>query len=59
MERIDDNGRWESPDGRTWLLVEPSQEWLERPQPEEPEPEPTAEERIAQLEATIAALLED
>ena len=28
MERSDTGGRWESDDGVTWALVEPSAEWL-------------------------------
>lgn len=60
IERTDSNGRWESnDDGRSWALVEPSQAWLdERAAAVDPEPIPTAEERIAELEAVIAALLE-
>ena len=29
-ERIDADGRWISEDGKTWLLVEPSEEFLAR-----------------------------
>lgn len=29
MERVDAEGRWESADGAAWLLVEPSQEFLD------------------------------
>jgi hypothetical protein len=61
IERTDTDGRWESPDdGRTWLLVDPSQAWLDaRAAEPDPEPAPTPEERIAQLEAIIAALIEE
>lgn len=30
FEHTDDDGRWISDDGLTWLLVEPSPEYLER-----------------------------
>lgn len=30
VDRIDDDGRWESSDGVSWLLVEPSQQWLQQ-----------------------------
>ena len=61
MIRTDNDGTWTSPDGgRTWLLTEPSQAWLDaRAADPDPAPEPTAEERIAELEAIIAALLEE
>lgn len=28
-KRTDNDGRWETSDGVTWLLVEPSQAWLD------------------------------
>jgi hypothetical protein len=61
MERTDTDGTWTSPDGgTTWLLTSPSQAWLDaRAADPNPEPAPTAEERIAELEAIIAALLEE
>lgn len=57
MERTDDDGRWEShDDGTTWLLVEPSQALLDAraAEPEPPAPPPSAEERIAALEAQLS-----
>ena len=30
MERTDAAGRWESENGTAWLLVEPSQQWLDQ-----------------------------
>ena len=61
MERTDNDGTWNSPDGgTTWLLTAPSQAWLAaRAADVDPEPTPTADERIAELEAIIAALLEE
>jgi hypothetical protein len=61
IERTDTSGRWESADGgRTWSLVEPSAEFIaEHANAVDPEPEPSPEERIAQLEAIIAALIEE
>jgi len=56
MERTTGNGREVSDDGVTWLLVEPSQAWLDAraaADANQPAPEPTAEERLATL---IAAL---
>lgn len=59
--RTDDDGRWEShDDGRTWLLVEPSQEWLDaRANDPEPEPDPieALQAQLAERQATIDALL--
>lgn len=43
MERTDVSGRWESDNGATWVLVEPSQAWLDNlpaPEPAPPELEP-------------------
>ena len=59
MTRTDTDGTWTSPDGgRTWLLTEPSQAWLDaRANAPEPEPERSTEDRIAELEAALAALL--
>lgn len=49
MERTDDNGLWESDNGVTWLLVEPSAAFLAQ-QASDPEhaPQPTAEVIAAQ-----------
>ena len=49
MERIDENGEWESDDGAAWLLVTPSEAFLAQ-RAAEPEPEtiPSAEVVAAQ-----------
>lgn len=64
MERNDNHGRWTSEDGVTWLLVEPSQEWLDaraadaanQPEPE-PEPVEVLQAQVAELTAALEALL--
>lgn len=44
------DGDWTSTDGgRTWLLTEPSQAWIDARQSDEPEPEPTALDLLAQM----------
>jgi hypothetical protein len=53
----DESGVWQVLDG-VRLLVEPSQEWLDRraAEPPEPDPEPTIAELQAQIEALLDAL---
>ena len=49
MERTDDNGTWESQDGITWLLVEPSAAFhAQQTADPQPVPQPTAEVMAAQ-----------
>jgi len=51
IERTDIDGRWESPDnGTTWLLVAPSQTWLDaRAADPDPEPIPSTLDLLAQM----------
>jgi len=54
MQRTNADGVWESSDGGTsWVLIEPSEEFLNRPEPPLPEPAP---DPVTQLEAEVAEL---
>ena len=49
MDRTDDNGVWESENGVTWLLVEPSAAFLAQQAADpDPEPQPSPEVHAAQ-----------
>jgi hypothetical protein len=49
MERTDNNGLWQSEDGITWLLVEPSEAFhAQQAADPQPAPQPTAEVVAAQ-----------
>ena len=62
---VTDDGSWETPDGgTTWLLVEPSQAWLDQRAADaanQPEPAPDPVEaltaQVAILTAALTALL--
>lgn len=59
MERTDADGRWESDDEVTWLLVEPSAEFLadqEAQRVDEPAPEVTLTDVVAALREPLANL---
>ena len=49
MERTDANGLWESEDGITWLLVQPSEAFIAQLAADpQPEPQPSPEVHAAQ-----------
>ena len=49
MNRTDDNGQWESEDGITWLLIEPSEAFVAQLAADpQPAPQPAAEVVAAQ-----------
>ena len=53
MERTDVNGDWQSDDGITWLLVEPSAAYIAQLAADpQPAPQPTAEVVAAQAIST-------
>jgi hypothetical protein len=53
MERTDNNGLWQSENGVTWLLVEPSAAFIAQQAADpQPAPQPTAEVVAAQAIST-------
>lgn len=58
IERTDDDGRWESVDGLAWVLVEPSQAYLDRREqmPPDPAPPPDPLEVLAAIGDDLAMI---